>query len=71
MKNKKIKCTFCAKEINDSPYRNGEKLYHTACHFLIGDIKNMSKKALHKLHSLSGEALMLLCDREQDEINCC
>jgi len=67
-----MKCTFCTKEINDPPYRDGKDHYHTNCHFLISRIKSYDIPILHKLNLLVKEAL----DQEQNkdghsEINCC
>jgi len=58
MKNNKLKCVFCNKAIGDQPpYNDGKDLYHTNCHFLIGDVHDMNKRTLTKLLKIITEAL--------------
>ena len=71
MKNKNTKCVFCSKLIGDQPpYNDDGDHYHTNCHFLMNDIKNMNKYTLRKIAILVQEALHIPGD-STDEINCC
>ena len=71
MKYKNSKCIFCTKPIGDeAPYSDGEEYYHTNCHFLMNDIKNMNKHTLRKIALLVQEALHITGD-STSEINCC
>ena len=71
MKNKNTKCIFCSNPIGDqSPYNDEGDHYHTNCHFLINDIKNMNRKTLVKLAILIQESLHSY-PGDHSEINCC
>ena len=71
MKYKNLKCCFCTQPIgNEAPYHDEGDYYHTNCHFLMNDIKNMNKHTLRKIAILVQEALHIPGD-STDEINCC